>query len=83
MYRHHHSDGHQRDLLRLSSIFDAVHLQENEFAQSMKQSKTTITMKKYSFDLLLAFLQENQFLTLLKIVNQYIKIEGKFCSFIH
>lgn len=60
--------------MRLKSISDSVQLKENSLASTYRNNKYNLTMSAYSFQLLINFLQENNFFVLLKILNQYINI---------
>lgn len=61
-------------MIRLKSISDNVQLKENTLASNYRNNKYNLTMSAYSFQLLINFLQENNFFILLKILNQYINI---------
>lgn len=60
--------------MRLKGISDSVQLKENSLASTYRNNKYNLTMSAYSFQLLINFLQENNFFVLLKILNQYINI---------
>ncbi|KAI9205820.1 WD40-repeat-containing domain protein [Polychytrium aggregatum] len=67
---------HGQDIQRLSSILEPHHIQENEFAQLFRKSKYTVILSRYSYELLIAFLQDNKLFLLLRIVNQHINIQA-------
>lgn len=70
-------EDHSQDINRLSTITDPAHLNDNELAINFRQNKYGLIMSKYSFELLLCFLQDNKFMLLLRLMNQYITIQGK------
>lgn len=65
---------HGDEMVRLKSINDIVQMKENSLASTYRNNKYNLTMSAYSFQLLINFLQENNFFVLLKILNQYINI---------
>lgn len=65
---------HGDELARLCSINDNTQLKENSLASTYRNNKYNLTLSAYSFQLLINFLQENSFFTLLKILNQYVNI---------
>ncbi|KAF9425867.1 Transcription initiation factor TFIID subunit 5 [Podila epigama] len=77
-YRSDHLEMHSTDLIRLATITDAQHVKENELAQLYKTNKYYLRMAPVSFELLISFLQDNKFNVLLRVVNQHLKIQGKF-----
>ncbi|EPZ34266.1 TFIID subunit, WD40-associated region domain-containing protein [Rozella allomycis CSF55] len=70
-----HQLNHKHELQRLIAITDKLHLQENEFAQSFRLNKYSISICQYGFELFISFLQENDLLNLLKLVNQYLNLK--------
>ena len=75
-YKHEHMEEHSQEIERLSGITDPIHVQENELVRSFRTNKFGVKMCKYSFELLLCFLQDNKFMLILRLMNQYIKIEA-------
>lgn len=61
-------------MIRLKSINDIIQMKENSLASTYRNNKYNLTISAYSFQLLINFLQENNFFILLKILNQYINI---------
>ncbi|KAI9143777.1 WD40-repeat-containing domain protein [Paraphysoderma sedebokerense] len=74
-YKTDHVELHLHDLQIFSAIQEPMHLQENELAQNFRNNKYVVRMSKYSFQLLISFLEDNNFQLLLKVVNQYINIQ--------
>ncbi|KAF9915432.1 Transcription initiation factor TFIID subunit 5, partial [Linnemannia zychae] len=74
-YRSDHLEMHSQDIARLAIITDAQHVKENELAQIYRTNKYNLRMAPVSFELLIAFLQDNKFIVLLRIVNQYVNIQ--------
>ncbi|KAK5822933.1 WD40-repeat-containing domain protein [Linnemannia elongata] len=74
-YKSDHLEMHSQDIARLSIITDAQHIKENELAQMYKSNKYNLRMAPVSFELLIAFLQDNKFIVLLRIVNQHVNIQ--------
>lgn len=72
-----HAEVHGDELRRLSSVVDGLHLQQNELVLSFRDNKYGVGMCKYSFELLLSFLQDNRFMLIIRLINQYITIQGK------
>ncbi|KAJ3295779.1 Transcription initiation factor TFIID subunit 5 [Borealophlyctis nickersoniae] len=69
-----HVEQHGPDLQRISAIAEPQHVKENELAQTYRDNKYAVRVSKYSFELLLSFLQDNRFGLLLRIINEYISI---------
>ncbi|KAF9180830.1 Transcription initiation factor TFIID subunit 5 [Haplosporangium sp. Z 767] len=74
-YRSDHMEMHSQDIARLATITDAQHIKENDLAQIYKTNKYHLRMSPVSFELLIAFLQDNKFIVLLRIVNQHLEIQ--------
>ncbi len=72
-----HIDIHRADILKLSAVSNAQQMKENDYLNTIRQEKSTISMSSYTFELLLSFLQEKKYVFLLKILNQYILIKGR------
>lgn len=67
---------HGLDLQKLKSVTDQAHLSDNPLVLSFRQNKYALIMSKYSFELLLSFLQDNKFMLILRLMNQYITIQA-------
>ncbi|KAJ3032289.1 Transcription initiation factor TFIID subunit 5 [Rhizophlyctis rosea] len=74
LYRSDHLETHVSVLNALSSIKNEHHLAENETARQFRSQKFFIRMSRYSFEMLLGFLQDNHFSLLLRLVNEYVNI---------
>ena len=75
-YKDEHMEEHSQEIERLGGITDPAHVQENELVQAFRTNKFGVKMCKYSFELLLCFLQDNKFMLILRLMNQYVKIEA-------
>ncbi|XP_051115271.1 transcription initiation factor TFIID subunit 5 isoform X2 [Andrographis paniculata] len=71
-FRGDHEVAHSRDLQKLEGVLSPSHLEEMEFAHSLRQTKANIKMCKYSYELLLQYLHKSQSITMLGIVNEHI-----------
>ncbi|KAG0270202.1 Transcription initiation factor TFIID subunit 5 [Actinomortierella ambigua] len=74
-YRADHMELHAQDMARLATITDAQQAKENELAQMYRTNKYHVRLSQVSFELLIAFLQDNKFMVLLRIVNQHLNIQ--------
>ncbi|KAF9582390.1 Transcription initiation factor TFIID subunit 5 [Lunasporangiospora selenospora] len=74
-YRSDHLEMHSPDIARFSTISDPQHVKENDLAQIYKTNKYHLRLSPVSFELLIAFLQDNKFILLLRIVNQHLEIQ--------
>ncbi|KAG0361195.1 Transcription initiation factor TFIID subunit 5 [Gamsiella multidivaricata] len=74
-FRSDHLEMHSQDIARLATITDTQHVQENELAQIYRTNKYHLRMAPVSFGLLIAFLEDNKFIVLLRIVNQHLDIQ--------
>lgn len=63
------------EIIRLQSVQNADHLKENDLVQKFRQNKYVVKISSYSFSLLMMFLQDRNFMTLLSILNRYISIK--------
>ncbi|KAJ3223758.1 Transcription initiation factor TFIID subunit 5 [Clydaea vesicula] len=70
-----HQEQHSQDLEKLSCVLSKNHLVENEFVKEFKSSKYKIRMSRYSFELLLSFLQNNKMMLILRILNEHLAIK--------
>ncbi|GFQ06474.1 transcription initiation factor TFIID subunit 5 [Phtheirospermum japonicum] len=71
-FRGDHELAHSRDLKKLEGVLSPSHLEEMEFAHSLRQSKASIKICQYSYDLLLQYLHKSQSITMLGIINEHI-----------
>ncbi|KAK4509082.1 mitochondrial FAD carrier protein flx1 [Mucor velutinosus] len=74
-YRRDHVELHTPDLNTLETVTEAQHIQENELAQMYRSNKYNLRMSGVPFELFLNYLQDNKFMLLLRIVNQYLNIQ--------
>ncbi|KAJ3001004.1 Transcription initiation factor TFIID subunit 5 [Globomyces sp. JEL0801] len=78
-YEQHHTDhleDHPTQIQRLKGVTDPIHMAENELVVNFRNNKYGVRMSKYSFELLLCFLQDNKFMLILRLMNQYITIQA-------
>ncbi|KAI4316394.1 hypothetical protein L6164_024378 [Bauhinia variegata] len=74
-FREDHEMMHLRDLQKLEGVISPSHLQEMEFAHSLRQSKFNIKICEYSYELLLQHLHSTQSTTILSIINEHINFQ--------
>ncbi|MCL7034429.1 hypothetical protein MKW94_007644 [Papaver nudicaule] len=75
-YREDHEMMHLRDLQKLEGILSPSHLEEMEFAHSLRQSKVNIKICQYSYELLVQYLQKTpQSKKILGIINEHINCQ--------
>ncbi|KAF3433328.1 hypothetical protein FNV43_RR24430 [Rhamnella rubrinervis] len=74
-FREDHEMMHLRDLQKLEGVLSPSHLEEMEFAHTLRQSKVNIKICQYSYDLLLQFLHKTQSTTILGIINERINFQ--------
>ncbi|KAG0801430.1 hypothetical protein G6F22_001253 [Rhizopus arrhizus] len=74
-YRTDHVELHTPDLNTLAMITETHHIRENEMAQIYRNNKYNLRMSGVPFELFLNYLQDNRFMLLLRIVNQYLNIQ--------
>ncbi|KAI8976819.1 WD40-repeat-containing domain protein [Pilobolus umbonatus] len=74
-YRIDHVELHTLDLNTLSTVSEPHHIRENELAQMYRNNKYNLRMSSVPFELFLNYLQDNKFMLLLRIVNQYLNIQ--------
>ncbi|KAF3663140.1 Transcription initiation factor TFIID subunit 5 [Capsicum annuum] len=74
-YREDHEMTHLRDLQKLEGVLSPSHLEEMEFAHSIRMSKVNIKMCQYSYDLLLQYLHKSESITMLGIINERINFQ--------
>ncbi|KAI9353330.1 WD40-repeat-containing domain protein [Zopfochytrium polystomum] len=74
-YQADHMEAHGADVVRLSSVTSPALAQENDLVRSFITNRYCVRMSRYSFELLLAFLQDNKFMLLTRLVNGHISIK--------
>ncbi|KVH91667.1 hypothetical protein Ccrd_006296, partial [Cynara cardunculus var. scolymus] len=74
-FREDHEMMHSRDLTKLEGVLSPSHLEEMEFAHSLRQSKVNIKICQYSYELLLQYLHKTQSITMLGIINEHINFQ--------
>ncbi|KAF7817300.1 transcription initiation factor TFIID subunit 5 [Senna tora] len=74
-FREDHEMMHLRDLQKLEGVLSPSHLEEMEFAHSLRQSKFNIKICGYSYELLLQHLHSTQSTTILGIINEHINFQ--------
>lgn len=74
-YREDHEMMHSRDLQKLEGVLSPSHLEEMEFAHSLRQSKVKIKICQYSYELLLQYLQKTKLTTMLAVINEHINFQ--------
>ncbi|GKU87364.1 hypothetical protein SLEP1_g1772 [Rubroshorea leprosula] len=82
-FREDHEMIHLRDLQKLEGVVSQSHLEEMEFARSLRQSKVNIKICQYSYDLLLQYLHKMQSTAMLGVINEHINFQvtpGQPCS---
>ncbi|KAL6345464.1 hypothetical protein AAG906_017184 [Vitis piasezkii] len=74
-FREDHEMMHLRDLQKLEGVLSPSHLEEMEFAHSLRQSKVSIKICQYSYELLLQYLHKTQSITMLGVINEHINFK--------
>ncbi|KZV57940.1 protein with unknown function [Dorcoceras hygrometricum] len=74
-FRGDHEMIHARDLQKLEGVLSPSHLEEMEFARSLRQSKVSMKICQYSYNLLLQYLHKSQSITMLGIINEHINFQ--------
>lgn len=74
-FREDHEMMHLRDLQKLEGVLSPSHLEEMEFAHSLRQSKVNIKICQYSYDLMMQYLHKTQSITMLGIINEHINFQ--------
>lgn len=65
------------ELKIFGSINSQQHLHENSLVVGFRTSKYFLVMGRYAYDLLINFLEENNIIYVLKIINQYMEIKAQ------
>ena len=73
-----YNDQYASDMMQLAGIKEPHHVKENALATLFRQNKYTIAMSSYAFELLVSYLQDSKFMTLLKYLNQFLNIKSAF-----
>ncbi|KAJ3053007.1 Transcription initiation factor TFIID subunit 5 [Rhizophlyctis rosea] len=73
-FRSSHVEHHAQDLQSLSAIKTDQHLAENETARKYRKEKYLVRMSRYSFEMLLGYLQDNSFGLLLRLLNEHVNV---------
>ncbi|KAJ4826461.1 Transcription initiation factor TFIID subunit 5 [Turnera subulata] len=71
-FREDHEMLHSRDLQKLEGVLSPSHLEEMEFAHTLRKSKVNIKICEYSNELLMQYLRKTKSTTMLGIVNEHI-----------
>ncbi|ORZ01457.1 WD40-repeat-containing domain protein [Syncephalastrum racemosum] len=74
-YKRDHIELHMLDINRLETVTAPEHVRENELAQMYRGNKYNLRMSSVPFELFLNYLQDNKYMLLLRIVNQYLNIQ--------
>lgn len=65
------------ELKIFESVNSAQHIHENTLIFGFRTNKYFIVMGRYAYDLLINFLEENNLIYILKIMNQYMEIKAQ------
>ncbi|KAJ3206042.1 Transcription initiation factor TFIID subunit 5 [Dinochytrium kinnereticum] len=74
-YKSDHVEAHGQDVSRIGSIIEPSHVECNDLAQGFLNNRYNLKMSRYSFELLLAFLQDNKFMLLTRLINRNLAIK--------
>ncbi|KAL3566072.1 hypothetical protein D5086_031487 [Populus alba] len=74
-FREDHEMMHSRDLQKLEGVLSPSHLEEMEFAHTLRQSKVNIKICQYSNELLMQYLRKSKCTIILGIVNEHINFQ--------
>ncbi|KAG7603409.1 Transcription initiation factor TFIID subunit 5 [Arabidopsis thaliana] len=74
-FRKDHEMVHLRDLQKLEGVLSPSHLEEMEFARSLRKSKVNIKFCQYSYELLLQYLHSTVSTLMLGIINEHINFQ--------
>ncbi|GAB2252071.1 hypothetical protein Droror1_Dr00004918 [Drosera rotundifolia] len=74
-FREDHEILYSRDLQKLEGVLSPSHLEEMEFAHTLRQNKVNVKMCQYSYDLLLQYLHSTQSITMLGVINEHINFQ--------
>lgn len=73
-YKDDHIENHSSDLDQLQQIKSANDIQDNSIAKLYLSNKYHIRMPSVPFELFFQYIQDNKFINLIRIVNQYVNI---------
>ncbi|KAM0674995.1 Transcription initiation factor TFIID subunit 5 [Gurleya vavrai] len=65
----------KHELSQFESMYDVLHLRENNLANSYRTNKYKIRIGKYAFDLFISYLEENNLTQILKILSQNFDVK--------
>jgi transcription initiation factor TFIID subunit 5 len=65
---------HRDEVYKLLVVQTPDHLKENEVAQLWLQNRYKLSMSSFSYDLLMSFLQEQNFLLIRTMINEHVAI---------
>ncbi|XP_050220004.1 transcription initiation factor TFIID subunit 5 [Mercurialis annua] len=74
-FREDHETLHSRDLQKLEGVLSPSHLEEMEFAHTLRQSKVNIKICQYSNELLMQYLRNTKSTMMLGLVNEHINFQ--------
>ncbi|XP_061368088.1 transcription initiation factor TFIID subunit 5-like isoform X2 [Gastrolobium bilobum] len=74
-FREDHETKHLRDLQKLEGVLSPTHLEEMEFAHSLRQSKFILKICGHSYELLMQHLHSTQSTTIIGIINEHINFQ--------
>ncbi|KAI5149263.1 transcription initiation factor TFIID subunit 5 [Enteropsectra breve] len=66
-----------KEIGALDSLNSSQHIHEDPVSVGFQSSKYFLVMGRYAYDLLINFLEENNMLYILKIMNQYMEIKAQ------
>ena len=64
-------------MLIFESVNSAQHMHENSIVSGFRTKKYFVVMGRYAYDLLINFLEGNNLLYILKIMNQHMEIKAQ------
>jgi len=70
-----HDELHSDEIKELANVTTSDHLTSNQIAHTWRNNRYNITMSRFSFELVVSYLQEKKFMLLLSILNQYLNIK--------
>ncbi|GAB2296017.1 Transcription initiation factor TFIID subunit 5 [Dionaea muscipula] len=74
-FREDHETLYLRDLQKLEGVLSPSHLEEMEYAHSLRHNKVNVKMCQYSYELLLQYLHSTQSITMLGVINEHINFQ--------
>ncbi|KAJ3193010.1 Transcription initiation factor TFIID subunit 5 [Irineochytrium annulatum] len=73
-YKSDHVEQHNSDVSRMGSITQKNQIEESDLAQTFLKNRYGVRMSRFSFELMLAFLQDNKFILLTRLICNHIAI---------